>query len=249
MLYCFFVYWHLSELSWLKDQDSGFRNRAIKHSLKTRQLILGYRGSPKRRKTIGTPPCTLIQPRVSVIGPIHNFEALVMGLATLHEPLWVCPHSVGLATFCGSAHILWVWLNFVGLATLHKLETLQKLETWCSLTHMQETLLQLKFKPIFFHYKKKRKEKHKVWWQKLKKGILLLFNGNLLISPQMSRLLFFSIKCLIGFYPRFGCISQRSLVTYKLCMCPLSLCCSPDPTCLILLDSVNSFCAQVNAMV
>ena len=26
---------------------------------------------------------------------------------------------------------------------------------------------------------------------------MLLFNGNLLISPQMSRLLFFSIKCLL----------------------------------------------------
>jgi hypothetical protein len=72
-----FVYWHLSKESWLKDQDSGFRNRAIKHSLKTRQLILGYRGSPKMHKTIGTPPCTLIQPRVSVwlMGwPYHSFD-------------------------------------------------------------------------------------------------------------------------------------------------------------------------------
>ena len=48
------------------SQDSGFRNRAIKHSLNTRQLILGYRGSTKMHKTIGTPPCTLRQPWVSV---------------------------------------------------------------------------------------------------------------------------------------------------------------------------------------
>ena len=34
------------------------------------------------------------------LGPIHNFEALFMGLATLHEPLWVCPHSVGLTKLC-----------------------------------------------------------------------------------------------------------------------------------------------------
>ena len=54
---CFFVYWHLNQESWVKDQDSGLRNRAIKHSLKIRQLILGYRGSKKMHKTIGTPPC------------------------------------------------------------------------------------------------------------------------------------------------------------------------------------------------
>ena len=50
----------------LKDQDSGFRNRAIKYSLKTRQLILGYIGSTKIYKTIGTQPRTLRQPWVSV---------------------------------------------------------------------------------------------------------------------------------------------------------------------------------------
>ena len=49
-----------------EDQDSGFMNRAIKHSLKTRQLILGYKGSTKMRKTICTPPCTLRPPWVSV---------------------------------------------------------------------------------------------------------------------------------------------------------------------------------------
>ena len=54
--------------SWLQDQDSGFRNRAIKHSLKTRQEILGYRGSTKMHKTIGTLPCTLRQSWVSVLG-------------------------------------------------------------------------------------------------------------------------------------------------------------------------------------
>ena len=51
-----------------EDQDSVFMNRAIKHSLKTRHLILGYKGSTKMRKTIGTPPCTLRQPWVSVGG-------------------------------------------------------------------------------------------------------------------------------------------------------------------------------------
>ena len=66
MLYCFFVYLHFNQESWLEDQDSGFRNRAIKHSLNTRQLILGYRGSTKMHKTIGTPPCTLRHPWVSV---------------------------------------------------------------------------------------------------------------------------------------------------------------------------------------
>ena len=40
---CFFIYWHLNKESWLEDQDSGFRNGSIKHSLKTMQLILGYR--------------------------------------------------------------------------------------------------------------------------------------------------------------------------------------------------------------
>ena len=35
-----FVYWHLSQYSWLEDQDSEFRKRAINHSLMTRQLIL-----------------------------------------------------------------------------------------------------------------------------------------------------------------------------------------------------------------
>ena len=66
MLYCFFVCWHWNQESWLEGQNSGFRNRAIKHSLNTRQLILGYRGSTKNYKTIGTPPCTLRQPWVSV---------------------------------------------------------------------------------------------------------------------------------------------------------------------------------------
>ena len=66
VLYCLFVYWHLNEESWLEDQDSGFRNRAIKHSLRTRQLILGYRGSTKMHKTRGTPPWSFRQPWVSV---------------------------------------------------------------------------------------------------------------------------------------------------------------------------------------
>ena len=66
MLYNFFVCWYLNQDSWLQDQDLGFRNRAIKHSLKTRQLVLGYIGSTKMHKTIGTPPCTLRQPWVSV---------------------------------------------------------------------------------------------------------------------------------------------------------------------------------------
>ena len=56
----------LNQESWLEDQDSGFRNRAIKHSLTTRQLILGYTGSTKMHKRIGTQPCTLRQPWVSV---------------------------------------------------------------------------------------------------------------------------------------------------------------------------------------
>ena len=47
-------------------------NRANKHSLKTRQLIFGYRGLPKMNKTIGTPPCILRQPWVSVRWPTWN---------------------------------------------------------------------------------------------------------------------------------------------------------------------------------
>ena len=42
VFYCFFVCWHLNQEPWIVDQDLGFRNRAIKHSLKTRQLIIGY---------------------------------------------------------------------------------------------------------------------------------------------------------------------------------------------------------------
>ena len=57
----------LFQKSWLENQDTGFRNRAIKHSLKTRQLIHGYRGSTKMNKTMGPPPCTLRQPWVSVM--------------------------------------------------------------------------------------------------------------------------------------------------------------------------------------
>ena len=66
MLSWFFVCWHLNQESWLEVQKLGFRNRAIKYSLKTRQLINGYIGSIKMHKTIGTPPCTLRQPWVSV---------------------------------------------------------------------------------------------------------------------------------------------------------------------------------------
>ena len=80
MLYFVFVYWHLDEESWLEDQDSGFRNRTIKHSLKTRQLILGYRGSTKIHKTRGTPPSTLRQPwhYLNIWGHLRgNFPALV----------------------------------------------------------------------------------------------------------------------------------------------------------------------------
>ena len=40
---------------------------AIKHSSKTRQMILGYRRSTKMHKTIGTQPCTLRQPWVTVL--------------------------------------------------------------------------------------------------------------------------------------------------------------------------------------
>ena len=44
VVYFFFVYQHLNTESWLEDHDSRFRNWAIKHSLKTRQLIHGYWG-------------------------------------------------------------------------------------------------------------------------------------------------------------------------------------------------------------
>ena len=93
MLYCFFVYWHLNEKPWLEDQDSGFRNRAIKHSLKTRQMILGYRGWLKMHKTIGTPPCTLRQPWVSV------YVSCVM-----------CHVS---RVTCHMSHITWLIVNIV----------------------------------------------------------------------------------------------------------------------------------------
>ena len=53
-------------LCWLEDQYSGFKNRAIKHYLKNRKLILGYIRSTKMHRTIGTPPYTLRQPWVSV---------------------------------------------------------------------------------------------------------------------------------------------------------------------------------------
>ena len=59
-------FWHLNQESCLEQRDSGFRNRAIKQSLKMRQLILGYKGLKKMHNMIGTPPCTLRQPWVSV---------------------------------------------------------------------------------------------------------------------------------------------------------------------------------------
>ena len=45
------------------------------------------------------------------------------------------------------------------------------LGTWYSLTHMQETLLQLTLKTIFFHHKKERK-KTLTLMTEIKKGIL-----------------------------------------------------------------------------
>ena len=40
---------------------SGFRKRAINHSLMTKMLILSTRGSQKMHNTMGTPPCTFRQ--------------------------------------------------------------------------------------------------------------------------------------------------------------------------------------------
>ena len=53
-----------SQCLWLKG--SGFRKRAVHHSLFTRRLILGYRRSTKIHNSIGTPPCTFKQSGVSV---------------------------------------------------------------------------------------------------------------------------------------------------------------------------------------
>ena len=52
-------------------------NRAIKHSLNTRQLILGYIGSTKMHKTICTPPCTLRQPWVNVHPRLNLYKSIV----------------------------------------------------------------------------------------------------------------------------------------------------------------------------
>ena len=84
VLYCFFIYWHLNQESWLGDQESGFRNRAIKHSLKTRQLMPTYRGSIKMHKTIGTPPHTFIQPWVSV-NKLHPQKLQILQIHTGSE--------------------------------------------------------------------------------------------------------------------------------------------------------------------
>ena len=66
---------------------SGFRNRAIKHSLATRQFILGYRGSTKMHKTIGTPPRTLRQPWVSVL--LQPMATPGLSITDIQRSLWV----------------------------------------------------------------------------------------------------------------------------------------------------------------
>ena len=90
MLFCFFVYWHSYQDSWLENQESGFRNRAIKHSLRTRQFILGYRGSTKlnlkKKWALLHVPCTFRQPWVSVIPLL--FPKYSESLKTLHIRLW-----------------------------------------------------------------------------------------------------------------------------------------------------------------
>ena len=53
-----------SQDSWL--QESGFRKRAINHSLATRQLIPLYIGSKINLYSEGTSPCTFKRSRVSV---------------------------------------------------------------------------------------------------------------------------------------------------------------------------------------
>ena len=75
-----FLFSPLNKESWLDDQDSGFRNRTIKHSLKTKKLILVYRRSTKMHKTIGTPPCTFRQPWVSVVVSTytHGIKSLLL---------------------------------------------------------------------------------------------------------------------------------------------------------------------------
>ena len=50
-----------------RTQDSGFRNRAVKHSLMTRRLIPGYRGANPFNNSIGTPSGSFKQPGVSVL--------------------------------------------------------------------------------------------------------------------------------------------------------------------------------------
>ena len=73
VLYCFFVSWYLIQESWLHDQDSGFRKRVSNIFLRSDNWSLAVLDQQKWIKTIGTPPCTLRQPRVSVKKKINNF--------------------------------------------------------------------------------------------------------------------------------------------------------------------------------
>ena len=110
VLYCFFVCWPSNQESWLEDQDSGFRNRAIKNSLKTRQLILGYIGSTKMHKTIGTPPCTLRQPWVTVFSTLPHLRGRALALWRLNRA-WLGMSKFGyLNKKQGHFKLIMLWL-------------------------------------------------------------------------------------------------------------------------------------------
>ena len=99
-------------------------------------------------------------------------------------------------------------------------------------------------------------------------GLVFLFFGQELVASSLfSKLKLFLpiVRLILGLPER--CVSQSELlilkhktcnsytlahpeewlfITHKLCMCvPFYFCCSPDPTCQILQDSVNSFLCWV----
>ena len=74
------IYWFVclltfrSEFNGFRIQDSGFRNRAVKHSFMTRQWIPGYKGSKKMHNSIGTLSGSFKRPNVGVLDPDANLR-------------------------------------------------------------------------------------------------------------------------------------------------------------------------------
>ena len=71
-------YWFKVRIHCFRIQDSGFRKRAVNHSLITRKFILCYIRSNKNHNSKGTPPCTFKRLEVSVCSSrVHLYSALV----------------------------------------------------------------------------------------------------------------------------------------------------------------------------